>query len=198
MTPTNPPLRLTLSVPTTSPSATHPTIALTVTNTSPSTTYTLLSYSSPLDPLTLQLGLLSLTLLPTPSSSPTDLPSSTPPTKPELGNGFEEKPLPLNTILIKRLIPPPHDAFITLEPGQTTFREVILQQPTVDTFALELQGKRVRVTWTGRGWGAEGGTVVFEGGREEVLKGVVERGEGWEEGAGRWFPDGGEGVEVLF
>ncbi|KAK4450628.1 hypothetical protein QBC34DRAFT_379337 [Podospora aff. communis PSN243] len=223
MSPLAPSLTLTISTPPTTsspdplPSGTPtqtPTIHLTTTNASPTTTYTLLTYSSPLDPLAFPLGLLSLTLLPLPSSS---TPSPPPPPGSSLPasenapakNTQEEETktntppssldsLPLNNIMLRRMIPPPHEALITLSPKQKHVQEIILRPPTLDIKGLEAQGvslggRDVRVEWVGRGWGVDGGVLVWNGERGDVLRGVEERGEDWEEGGERWVVDG-EGV----
>lgn len=77
-----------------------PTILITLKNTSPSTPYTILTWNSPLDPLLIQLGLLSITL--PGSSDPVDIPQ----------------------IMIKRRMPPSEEHIVTLEPGEETNRKV--------------------------------------------------------------------------
>ncbi|KAI0441041.1 hypothetical protein F4803DRAFT_524730 [Xylaria telfairii] len=86
-------------------------IGVTNTHSSPVTVFT---WNSPLDPLAVQLGLLSFT--------------------PE---GRDTVNIP--TIQVRRLMPPGDDAYVTIEPGQTEEREVLLKRPMVPLD--ELQGK---------------------------------------------------------
>ncbi|KAI0550395.1 hypothetical protein F4679DRAFT_543115 [Xylaria curta] len=86
-------------------------IGVTNTHSSPVTVFT---WNSPLDPLAVQLGLLSFT--------------------PE---GKDAINIP--TIQVRRLMPPGDDAYITIEPGKTEEREVLLKKPMVPVD--ELQGK---------------------------------------------------------
>ncbi|KAI1754949.1 hypothetical protein F4782DRAFT_492126 [Xylaria castorea] len=86
-------------------------IGVTNTHSSPVTVFT---WNSPLDPLAVQLGLLSFT--------------------PE---GKDTVDIP--TIQVRRLMPPGDDAYITIEPGKTEEREVLLKKPMVPLD--ELQGK---------------------------------------------------------
>ncbi|KAI0469339.1 hypothetical protein F4859DRAFT_516273 [Xylaria cf. heliscus] len=94
-------------------------ISVTNTHSSPVTVFT---WNSPLDPLAVQLGLLSFT--------------------PE---GKEAVNIP--TIQVRRLMPPGDDAYITIEPGQTEEREVLLKRPMVPLD--ELQGK-IKVVCKGK------------------------------------------------
>ncbi|POS79258.1 hypothetical protein DHEL01_v202348 [Diaporthe helianthi] len=93
-----------------------PGLSISVTNTHPSTTLTLLKWDSPLDPLALQLGLISVT--PAGESAPIDMP----------------------TIKISRAMPPGADSLVTLQPGQSANSVVELPDMFVpkDTWA---QGK---------------------------------------------------------
>ncbi|TRX89843.1 hypothetical protein FHL15_009276 [Xylaria flabelliformis] len=93
-------------------------IGITNTHSSPITVFT---WNSPLDPLAVQLGLLSFT--------------------PE---GKDTVNIP--TIQVRRLMPPGDDAYVTIEPGQTEEREVLLKKPMVPLD--ELQG-RVKVVCKG-------------------------------------------------
>ncbi|KAI1424804.1 hypothetical protein F5Y12DRAFT_423104 [Xylaria sp. FL1777] len=95
------------------------TIGVTNTHSSPVTVFT---WNSPLDPLAVQLGLLSFT--PEGKDAPVDIP----------------------IIQVRRLMPPGDDAYVTIEPGQTEEREVVLRQPIVPLD--KLQGK-VRVVCKG-------------------------------------------------
>lgn len=87
------------------------TIGVTNTHSGPVTVFT---WDSPLDPLAVQLGLLSFT--------------------PE-----GKDPIDIPTIQVRRLMPPGDQAYTTIEPGQTEEREVILKKPMVPLD--QLQGK---------------------------------------------------------
>lgn len=87
-------------------------IGVTNTHSGPVTVFT---WDSPLDPLAVQLGLLSFT--------------------PEGKDG----PIDIPTIQVRRLMPPGDQAYTTIEPGQTEEREVILKKPMVPLD--QLQGK---------------------------------------------------------
>ncbi|CAJ2512080.1 Uu.00g077050.m01.CDS01 [Anthostomella pinea] len=87
-------------------SSSPPKLAIGVTNTH-SGPVTVLTWDSPLDPLALQLGLLSFT--PSGSDSPVDIP----------------------TIQVRRMMPPKADSLVTIEPGQTEERQVELKEPVV-------------------------------------------------------------------
>ncbi|KAI1199336.1 hypothetical protein F5X97DRAFT_123697 [Nemania serpens] len=95
-------------------SSSPPKLTVSVANTH-SSPVTVFIWNSPLDPLALQLGLLSFT--PEGKDAPIDLP----------------------TIQVRRLMPPGDDAFVTIEPGQTEEREVLLKKPMVPLD--QLQGK---------------------------------------------------------
>lgn len=141
-------------------------LSLTITNTSStSTPYTLLTWSSPFDPLVFRLGLLSLAVVDTASGT--------------------ETPIPINRIMLRRRTPPDADAYIVIEPGRSVTRSVVcrLEPPGVDIKGDEVQGNTVRVRWVGRdGGGGEGlGVTVWEGRRGSVADGVNGGGEeGWD------------------
>ncbi|KAI1173024.1 hypothetical protein F4777DRAFT_481303 [Nemania sp. FL0916] len=111
---------LKVSVQQTSSSPPKLTIGVTNSHSSPVTVFT---WDSPLDSLAVQLGLLSFT--------------------PE----GEDKPVEIPTIQVRRLMPPGDDAYVTIEPGQTKEREVLLKKPIVPLD--QLQGK-VKVVCQGR------------------------------------------------
>ncbi|KAI1182544.1 hypothetical protein F5B17DRAFT_420008 [Nemania serpens] len=95
-------------------SSSPPKLTVSVTNTD-SSPVTVFIWNSPLDPLALQLGLLSFT--------------------PE----GKDSPIALPTIQVRRLMPPGDNAFVTIEPGQTEEREVLLKEPMVPLD--QIQGK---------------------------------------------------------
>ncbi|KAJ2987591.1 hypothetical protein NUW58_g4419 [Xylaria curta] len=105
-------------------SSSPPKLKVGVTNTH-SSAVTVFTWDSPLDPLAVQLGLLSFT--------------------PE-----GKDPIFLPTIQVRRLMPPGDDAYVTIEPGKTVEREVLLKRPMVPLD--ELQGK-ITVVCKGK-WGA--------------------------------------------
>ncbi|KKY34267.1 hypothetical protein UCDDA912_g05756 [Diaporthe ampelina] len=72
-----------------------PSLSVSVKNTHPSTPLTLLKWDSPLDPVALQLGLVSVT--PAGASAPIDMP----------------------TIKVSRAVPPGADELVTLRPGES-------------------------------------------------------------------------------
>lgn len=143
-------------------------LSLTITNTSPtSTPYTLLTWSSPFDPLVFRLGLLSLAVVDTATGRET------------------ETPIPMNRIMLRRRTPPDADAYVVIEPGKSVTRSVVceLSPPGVDIEGDEVQGNTVRVRWVGReGGGGEGlGVMVWEGRRGSVGDGGSGGGEeGWD------------------
>lgn len=104
-----------------------PSISVSVKNTHPSTPVTLLKWDSPLDPLAMQLGLISVT--PAGGSVPIDMP----------------------TIKVSRAMPPDADSLVTLQPGKSASNVVELRDSFVprDTWA---KGK-ANVSMKGR-WGA--------------------------------------------
>lgn len=83
-----------------------PRLSISVKNTHPSTTLTLLRWDSPLDPLALQLGLISVTAAG--ASAPIDMP----------------------TIQVRRAMPPDAESLVTLQPGESAASVVELR----DTF----------------------------------------------------------------
>lgn len=100
-----------------------PTIIATVTNTNESPV-TILDYSSPLDSLALQLGLLSLQ-----------------------PNGAKE-PLDLPTIQLRRVWPPGMDSLVTISAGESIKNEIELKEPAVKV--EELRGKTYEIKMTGK------------------------------------------------
>jgi len=147
------------------PSA-FPTVLLGVTNTSKNKPYTILSWSSPLDPLALQLGLLSLAV----SSS---------------GNRIQT-----NAIMLKRHTPPTDDAYVTIEPGATKQQEVLIREPSVDVESLA--GKTVRVSWLG----SDRPIAVWEARKEDLSGGDLGSWEGWSNAPLQWDPSTTEPTEV--
>lgn len=104
-----------------------PRLSISVKNSHPSTTLTLLRWDSPLDPLALQLGLISVT--PAGASAPIDMP----------------------TIQVRRAMPPDAESLVTLPPGESVTSIVELRDTFVpeDTWA---QGK-AKIGMKGS-WGA--------------------------------------------
>ncbi|KAM7197116.1 hypothetical protein V8F33_005775 [Rhypophila sp. PSN 637] len=107
-----PPFSLSLSLDQPSTSEPEPAVRITVKNTSIDETYTILKWSSPLDPLALALGLVSV-FIPSREDGP--------------GTRFD-----IPQIMLKRAIPPPEDAFVTLAPGESAFHNIVLRGPAVD------------------------------------------------------------------
>lgn len=107
--------------------AATPSLSVSVKNTHPSTPVTLLKWDSPLDPLALQLGLISVTA--TGASAPIDMP----------------------TIKVSRAMPPGADSLVTLKAGESASSVVELREAFVpkDTWA---QGP-AKVSMKGH-WGA--------------------------------------------
>ncbi|KAK3401387.1 hypothetical protein B0T20DRAFT_347068 [Sordaria brevicollis] len=158
------PLSLSISQPTRSLSP--PTLLLTLTNTSPSDPITLLTWSSPLDPLALQLGLIHI-------SSPTN---------PSNKLDFPE-------LMIKRAMPPPEDALVTLGPGEEKRQELVMREPIVNLEMMKEMAEDGKVdvkVVCGREDDEDSGVVVWLGKkREEVSEEEVELlGRGEE--ASRW------------
>ncbi|KAI1345456.1 hypothetical protein F5Y01DRAFT_57670 [Xylaria sp. FL0043] len=128
------------------------TIGVTNTHSSPVTVFT---WNSPLDPLAVQLGLLSFT--PEGKDTPVDIP----------------------TIQVRRIMPPGDDAYVTIEPGQTEEREVLLKRPMVPLD--QLQGK-VKVVCKGEWksvWASKKEDISAEalksgGADNAALKGIFE------------------------
>lgn len=104
-----------------------PSLSVSVKNTHPSTPLTLLKWDSPLDPLALQLGLVSVT--PAGASAPVDMP----------------------TIKVSRAMPPGADSLVTLQPGESASSVVELRDMFVPK-ATWAQGK-AEVSMKGR-WAA--------------------------------------------
>ncbi|OJD30460.1 uncharacterized protein BKCO1_6000050 [Diplodia corticola] len=130
-------------------STSPPTLTLTLKNTHPSTTLTLLNWESPLDPLALQLGLISV-----------------------YGGGSDE-PLPLATIQVSRKLPPGRDQLVSLGPGESKSQDVVLREPVVPLKKVkEAGGKTVKVACKGRWkavWApAEGAAGVAEKALEKM------------------------------
>lgn len=98
------------------PATTTPSLSVSVKNTHPSTPVTLLKWDSPLDPLALQLGLVSVT--PAGAQAPIDMPA----------------------IKVSRAMPPGADSLVTLQTGESADSVVELRDTFVpeDTWA---QGK---------------------------------------------------------
>ncbi|KAI0099277.1 hypothetical protein GGR51DRAFT_535493 [Nemania sp. FL0031] len=143
---------LKVSVRQTSSSPPKLTIGVTNTHSSPVTVFI---WDSPLDPLAVQLGLLAFT--------------------PE----GKEEPINLPTIQVRRLMPPGDDAYVTIEPGQTEEREVMLKRPMVPLD--QLQGK-IKVVCKGEWksvWASKKEDISAEslrnaGADEAALKGKFE------------------------
>ncbi|KAK1777214.1 hypothetical protein QBC45DRAFT_331264 [Copromyces sp. CBS 386.78] len=137
------------------PTASPPTLRLTLRNTSPSVPITLLTWSSPLDPLAIQLGLIQI-------SSPSN---------PSNKMDFPE-------LMIKRAMPPPEDALVTLGPGEARSQEVVMREPIVNGEKLEelAEEGRVRVRVVcGKEGDENSGVVVWAGKkREEVSDEEIE------------------------
>lgn len=109
------------------PATATPSLSVTVKNTHPSTPLTLLTWDSPLDPLALQLGLVSVT--PAGTQAPIDMP----------------------TIKVSRALPPGADSLVTLQPGESASSVVELRDMFVPK-ATWAQGK-AEVSMRGR-WAA--------------------------------------------
>ncbi|KAJ0162754.1 putative secreted protein [Colletotrichum tanaceti] len=103
-------------------STSPPTLALSVTN-NHDAPLTILRWKTPLDPLAIQLGVLSIT--------------------PE----GKSEALELPTIELRRIMPPPPQDLITLQPGERREQEVVLKEPIVP---LDQLGKTVRVAVKGK------------------------------------------------
>jgi len=108
-------------------------LALGVTNTGDQA-LTLITWNSPLDPIAFKLGLVEL--IPAGSS----------------------EPVPMNTIQVRRKMPPESDSLATIQPGET--KENVLELDTRVVPSLkELKGKKMTVrckgTWMGV-WVADG------------------------------------------
>ncbi|KAI1129857.1 hypothetical protein F5Y10DRAFT_237412 [Nemania abortiva] len=143
---------LKVSVRQTSSSPPKLTIGVTNTHSSPVTVFT---WDSPLDPLAVQLGLLSFT--PEGKDAPIDLP----------------------TIQVRRLMPPGDDAYVTIEPGQTEEREVLLKRPMVPLDQLQGKTKVVckgewKSVWAAKKEDISAESLKNAGADEASLKGSFE------------------------
>ncbi|KAK2001526.1 hypothetical protein LX36DRAFT_653272 [Colletotrichum falcatum] len=122
-------------------SSSPPTLALSVTN-NHDAPLTILRWKTPLDPLAVQLGLINIT--PEGKSEPIELP----------------------TIELRRVMPPPQDALVTLQPGERREQEVILKEPIVP---LDQLGKTARVAVKGK-WGTVWPTTADKLSKETIEK----------------------------
>ncbi|EQB56618.1 hypothetical protein CGLO_03354 [Colletotrichum gloeosporioides Cg-14] len=102
-------------------STSPPTVTFSVTN-EHTTPLTILRWATPLDPLALQLGVLSVT----PDGA--------------------DAPLEIDTVALKRVMPPRDEDMVTLQPGDTTENEVILRDTVLPFDRL---GKKPRVAAKG-------------------------------------------------
>ncbi|KAL1866906.1 hypothetical protein Daus18300_006609 [Diaporthe australafricana] len=109
------------------PATATPSLSVSVKNTHPSTPLTLLTWDSPLDPIALQLGLVSVT----PAGAP--------------------DPIDMPTIQVSRAMPPGADSLVTLGPGESASSVVELRDMFVPE-ATWAQG-RAEVSMRGR-WAA--------------------------------------------
>ncbi|KAH6675244.1 hypothetical protein F5X68DRAFT_278330 [Plectosphaerella plurivora] len=98
-----------------------PAISVTVTN-NYDTVMTLLNWNSPLDPAAVALGVFSFT--PEGASAPLDIP----------------------TIAFRRVMPPPPETLITLQPGESTTKEFTFEDPAVPVSEL---GKKAKLQCSG-------------------------------------------------
>ncbi|KAM7214631.1 hypothetical protein V8F06_009952 [Rhypophila decipiens] len=178
-----PPLSLSLSLDRPSTSEPDPVVRVTVKNTSKDETYTILKWSSPLDSLALALGLVSV-FIPSREDGP--------------GTRFD-----IPHIMLKRAMPPPDDAFVTLAPGESAFYDIVLRDPAVDMNRLVSAAKEasrdgpaavnIQLLYNTDNEAedeAQRGAVIWRGKRkedlsqEEILS--LSRGGGEEGGAARW------------
>ncbi|KAM7202969.1 hypothetical protein V8F20_004216 [Naviculisporaceae sp. PSN 640] len=177
---------LSLSVSLAQQPATNPTIRVTVKNISQDETYTILKWSSPLDPLALALGLVPVTV-----------PSA------RLGEEGPGTPFDIPQIMIRRAMPPPADAFVTLSPGESESHDIVLRDPAIDMDQLISAAKQASTDGTpvvnvqlicGIGQKDDGedqgGAVIWPGRTMEELseEDVMSLGRGGEDGDGavRW------------
>lgn len=121
-----------------------PTLLIQLKNTNPEVPITLLTWSSPLDPLLVQLGLVTITL-----------PGS-------------ESPLDIPTIQVRRRMPPSEDSLVTLGPGEEVSRTVEIGGRFVaaEQWRGDGSGGRPKVQLKGR-WSA-----VWPGVKKEELIGT--------------------------
>ncbi|KAI2610803.1 uncharacterized protein GGS25DRAFT_480052 [Hypoxylon fragiforme] len=139
-------------------------LALAVANTHPTDAVTVLTWDSPLDPLAVQLGVLTLTRTRTPKAE-----ADTSSSKTEAGEEKEEQIL-IPTIQVRRKMPPGPESLVAIGAGQTREQVVELREPMVPVGKLKLRGERVRVVCKGlwRGvWRGERESV--EGDKGELL-----------------------------
>ncbi|KAK2027830.1 hypothetical protein LX32DRAFT_640558 [Colletotrichum zoysiae] len=122
-------------------SSSPPTLAFSVTN-NHDIPLTILRWKTPLDPLAIQLGLVYIT--PEGKSEPIELP----------------------TIELRRVMPPPQDALVTLQPGERKEQEVVLKEPIVP---LDQLGKTARVAVKGK-WGTVWPTTADNLSEENIEK----------------------------
>ncbi|KAF2963851.1 hypothetical protein GQX73_g9727 [Xylaria multiplex] len=128
------------------------TIGVTNTHSGPVTVFT---WNSPLDPLAVQLGLLSFT--PEGQDTPIDIP----------------------TIQVRRLMPPGDDAYVTIEAGKTEEREVLLKKPMIPLDQLQGKVKVVckgewKSVWASKKEDISAEALVNTGADEASLKGNFE------------------------
>ncbi|KAI1396680.1 hypothetical protein F4819DRAFT_474574 [Hypoxylon fuscum] len=137
-------------------SSSPPTLAIAVTN-AHAGPVTILRWDSPLDPLALQLGVVSLAR-----------------------GGSDGGPVDIPTVQVRRMMPPGPDALVTVAAGQTREQLLELREPMVPLRAL--RGTSVRVAcrgeWTGV-WPREADAVSAEalgkaGASEDAQKGRFE------------------------
>lgn len=87
---------------------------------------TILTWNSPLDPLALQLGLLSIT------------------------RHGESQPLDFPTIKISRKLPPEADSLITIEPGKSSSQDIELREIIVPREKLFAKGGKANILCQGQ------------------------------------------------
>ncbi|KAI0133358.1 hypothetical protein F4776DRAFT_625265 [Hypoxylon sp. NC0597] len=137
-------------------SASPPKLGIAVTNTH-SGAVTILSWNSPLDPLALQLGLVSFVPAGSDSSS--------------------ESPIHIPSIQIRRKMPPGPESLITVGAGQTKEQELELKAPIVPL--EKLRGRRASVVCEGEWisvWPSEADAITKEslekaGASEDAFRG---------------------------
>ncbi|KAK4209111.1 hypothetical protein QBC37DRAFT_451271 [Rhypophila decipiens] len=178
-----PPLSLSLNLDWPSTSEPDPVVRVTVKNTSKDETYTIFKWASPLDPLALALGLVSV-FIPSREDGP--------------GTRFD-----IPQIMLKRAMPPPEDAFVTLAPGEGAFHDIVLRDPAVDMNRLVSAAKEasrngpaavnIQVLCSADNEDedeAQRGAVIWRGKRKEDLSDgeILSLGRGGREngGAARW------------
>ncbi|KAI8300922.1 hypothetical protein K4K61_009374 [Colletotrichum sp. SAR11_59] len=122
-------------------STSPPTVTFSVTN-DHNAPLTILRWATPLDPLALQLGVLSVT----PDGA--------------------DAPLEIDTIALKRVMPPRDEDMVTLQPGDTTENEVILRETVLPFDRL---GKKPRVAAKGT-WQTVWPTTVDKLSKDTLMK----------------------------